>query len=100
MVGYFVGTDLKFKLGISCTGFSMADDDFSVTLVQGNVSIVVTKDEMVEDAGDYYLLVDTTQFKPGELKMIVTAYVPDDDFPGGTRREVNVAYLCSIKKTV
>lgn len=78
----------------------MQDDEFSVTLVQGKTQIEISKDQMIEDAKhNYYLTVDSTQFKPGMIKMIVTAYVPDDDFADGYRREVTVTNLCNIKGT-
>lgn len=99
MQSYYVGNDLKFKIEIECAGFSMQDDNFIINLVQNNKSVEVRKSQLIEDDNNYYLPVDTTQFKPGTVKMVVTAYVPDDDFPNGIRREVAVSDLFTVKKT-
>lgn len=99
MQSYYVGTDLKFEIDIDCAGFSMQDDNFIINLVQNNKSVEVRKSQLIEDDNNYYLPVDTTQFKPWTVKMVVTAYVPDDDFPNGIRREVAVSDLFTVKKT-
>ena len=96
---YYVGTDLKFELDITASGFDMAEDDYEITLVSNNRSYdVESKDIVTSTDGKQYLLVDTTKFPSGLIKMVVTAYVPDDDFPNAVRREVTKADLCYIKK--
>ena len=96
---YFVGTDLKFAIKITADGFSQDYDDYAITLVNGNKRINITKDEIVKGGNDeFYLLVDTTQFQPGLIRAIITARVPDEDFPTGIRREVDRKDLCYIMK--
>ena len=93
---YYVGTDLKFLVNITASGFSMDDDEYTIVLrcngkeVQGDV--------VEGENNEHYLLVDTSQFGSGLLKMIVYADVPDEDFPDGTRREVASFDLCDLKR--
>lgn len=100
MESYYVGTDLKFKIDINAQGFSMQDDDFYITLAQGNYIVNVPKEKLVQNNGDFYLLVDTTSFKSGTIRMITTAMVPDDDFDTGFRREVVAVDLCTLKQVM
>lgn len=96
---YYIGTDLKFRIDIQAEGFDMANDDFSIQLRSGNDLIEVPDDNIVYDEdGNYFLLVNTSQLKAGPLQMIVTANVPDGDFPNGVRREVDRVNLCMIKQ--
>lgn len=99
MAGFYTGTDLKFKIDIKADGFDMEYDDFCVALKYGNGIIEVPKENIVNDGeGNYYMLVDTSNFRGcGLVSMIVTAYVPDEDFPTGIRREVAKIDLCVIK---
>lgn len=97
--GFYVGTDLKFKIDIQADGFDMEYDDFSVALKCGNNTIEVPKENIVNDGeGNWFILVSTDAFRgSGLVSMIVTAYVPDEDFPSGIRREVEKIELCVIK---
>lgn len=98
---YFVGTDLKFAIDITADGFSMDSDDYSMVLVCGNKQVTVTKADIKEDDGGvHYLMIDTNQFPAGMLRLVVTARVPDTDFTGGIRREVDMLDLCLIKKAI
>ncbi len=95
--GYYIGSDLKFAIDIKAKGFDMATDDFDIELRCGSVCQKVTEEEITFDSeGQCYLLVDTTKFPEGILKMKVTAHVPDDDFPSHRRREVGYLDLCRI----
>lgn len=97
---YWVGTDLKFAIEIKAEGFDMDDDDYEMMLRCGSKEVAVTKDDIVEsDDGLKLLLIDTTQFTSGTIRLVVTARVPDDDFETGVRREVGVMDLCTIKLT-
>ena len=103
--GFYIGTDLKFKIEIKAAGFDMENDNFSIQLRNGDKTIDVPDDNIVSDSdGNYYLLVSTSELKSGPLTMIVTAEVPDDDFPENSeeflpskRREVEKINLCTIK---
>jgi hypothetical protein len=99
MDSYYVGTDLKFLISIEAQGFSMDLDDYKIVLRCKNVQKTVTKNDIVvDDQNNHYLCVDSTQFGPGMLQMVVYAYVPDEDFPDNDRAEVAVLNLCEIKK--
>ncbi len=94
---YFVGTDLKFAITINCEGFDMDSDEYELQLRCSNKKVTLQKSDIVlGDQGEHYLLVDTTQFPSGTLRLIVTAKVPDDDFDNGIRREVGRIDLCYI----
>ena len=94
---YYIGTDLKFKIEITASGFNQGTDEYTIDLYSGTRQISVTQDDIVEDNGEYFLLVPTSSLKPGVLKMVVTAKVPDDDFPAGYRNEVTVQNLAYLK---
>ena len=99
---YFIGTDLKFKITITADGFDQSSDDYKIELYCGNTQITINKSDIYTDpdTGDFYLLVETSKLRPGLLKMVVTAYVNDDAFPSGVRKEVtvqNIAYIKGIK---
>lgn len=97
---YYIGTDLKFKFTITAQGFNQATDEYKIDPYCGNAHIVVTQDDIIEDGGEFFLLVDTSKLKPGPLKMVLTAFVPDDDFPSGVRKEVAVQNLAYIKTVI
>ena len=93
----YLGTELKFLLKITADGFSMVDDDFTVTLKRGQVTKVFTKDQLVQDENDrFYLCFDSAEFGKGLITATITAYVPDDDFDDGLRTEVQKIDLVTI----
>lgn len=94
---YYIGTDLKFKLEITASGFDQGTDEYTIDLYSGSKRITVTQDQIIDDGDGFYLLVPTSQLKPGVLKMVVTAKVPDGDFPSGYRNEVTVQNLAYLK---
>lgn len=99
---YYIGTDLKFKITITAEGFSQDSDDYKVELYCGNTQITINKEDIVKDpdTDDFYMMVETSKLRPGMLRMVVTAFVPDDLFPSGVRKEVtvqNIAYIKSVK---
>ena len=96
---YYVGTDLKFKLDIKSGGLDVNINDIAITLMCGNVSYDCdpNTDFKLGVDGCLYLLVDTTKFGDGVLKMIVYAHVSDNDFPDKKRTEVATMNLCKLK---
>ena len=94
---YYLGSDLKFKIEITASGFDQATDDYTIDLYCGNKKIVYTKADIVEQDGEHYLLVNTSLLKPGTMKLVITAMVPDDTFNSGVRREVEVINIGTIK---
>lgn len=95
----FVGTELKFKIDIQAAGFSMDDDDFTVTIRRRNQEKVFKKEDLVTDEeGGYYVCFDTAEFGTGIISAVVTAYVPDLDFDDGLRTEVTEMELVIVDK--
>lgn len=93
----FVGTELKFIVDIAASGFSMVDDDFTVTLRRGSTQHIFEKNELVRDEDDnFYVCFDSAEFGKGVIDAIITAYVPDTDFDDGFRTEVYKFKLINI----
>lgn len=96
--GVFLGTELKFKIDIEAQGFSMTDNDFTVEIVRGSKRKMFAKSDLVNDGeGNYYVCFDTAEFGAGSIYAIVTAFVPDSDFPDMLRTEVQEVNLLTIK---
>lgn len=96
---YYIGTDLKFAITLTCDGFSMDDDDYTIVLKCNGRQVTVSKDAIVEGSqGEHFLLVDSSQFGSGLLTMTVYADVPDEDFPDNSRTEVATMELCELRK--
>lgn len=94
---YYLGSDLKFKIEITASGFNQATDEYHIDLYCGNKKISYTQADIYEEGGNYYLLVNTDLLKPGTMKLVITALVPDDSFESGVRREVEVKNIGVIK---
>ena len=93
----FDGSGLKYLLEITAPGFSMHNDNFFVVLKQNTIEKKIEKNEFVEETvvvdgnekHNFYMCFDSTLFQPGIVVCVVTAFVPDTDFPGGTRKEID-----------
>lgn len=95
----FVGTELKFLIDIEAGGFSMVDDDFTVTIKRGSKQKVFAKADLARDAEDkFYVCFDSAEFGSGMIQAVVTAYVPDSDFPDGLRTEVFLMDLVNVNR--
>lgn len=94
----WVGTGLKFAVNITADGFDMADDDFTVEFICGRKTLEYTKSDMIlyED-GSYVVNVDSSLLGEGTLSVVTTAYVPDPDWDGGIRVEVDKQDILIIK---
>lgn len=93
----YLGEELKFAVNITAQGFSMADDDFDIIVSVGKIKQTYNKlDLVVDDQGNYYLLVDTTAFKKGDMYATIYAYVPDPDFDDGFRTEIDKVKLTTL----
>jgi len=99
MESFYVGTDLKFKITLTATGFSQADDDYTIHLTCGKEKRVIHKSDILEDDGDYYLVIDTSTFPSGVLRMTVFAEVEDESFDDVIRTETASIDLCQLKYT-
>lgn len=89
----YVGTEMKYKVTISATGFNINNDDWNIEVFRGKTSRKFTKEECIHGLDGWYLCFDTTDFGPGLYYAILTAYVPDSDFPDGYRTEVKKLLL-------
>lgn len=94
----YIGTELKYLVTIESPGFSMADDQFEITVKRGTKELNFTKSDLVLRDGNYYLCFDTTDLGTGEVTAIVTAHVPDVDFPDNLRTEVHKVELTKVKR--
>lgn len=105
----FNTSDRKYLLEINAVGFSMDTDDFDVVLKRGSKSLIFHKDDLVVEPytvvennitiekNHYYVCFATDDFGPGDVTVVVTAYVPDTDFDSGFRREVDKFNLVNVK---
>ena len=84
----YIGTEMKFKVEITAAGFSMVDDDFTITLKRGTVTKTFEKSELVYNQDGFFLCFDTSEFGTGVVTAIIRAEVPDNDFEDGYRTEV------------
>lgn len=93
----FLGTDLKFIIEIESPGFDMARDDFEVLLEGGEGSVLLRKEDMVQDDSNWYICFSTKDLGTGLIRATVTAHVPDDDFEDGIRDEVDKYVIADIR---
>lgn len=53
-------------------------------------SITIRKQECRRsDDGTWFAFVDTSKVGPGRLKMCIHAFIPDADYPGGKREQID-----------
>lgn len=94
----YLGTEVKLNIHIEPMGnLSMDDYDFNVEFSCNPRKVVrIEKEELIRaDSANYVALVDTTRIGIGEIKVKVTAYIPDEDFADGLRTEI-VAFNSNI----
>jgi restriction endonuclease len=94
----FRGTGLKFRLNIEADGFNMNEDDFEIKVYTKSDHVIsIPKNDMqVDDEGNYSFVIDSDKLECGQLVMETIAYILDDDFPDGTRKEIDKRVLCNI----
>ena len=93
----YLGTELKFKVDISASGFSMDTDSWSVTISCGKHSREFSKSDCISGDDGWFVCFDTTEFGPGMYYAKVTAYVPDIDFNDGIRTEIKKMPLLNVE---
>lgn len=107
----WAGTGLKYAVTMTCEGFDMDTDDWTITVTKGNQSKEFTPDNSIQEVTEtttpggetvtntqWYICIDTGEFAPGDLYITYDACVPDADFPGGIRHEIQEYFLTNIKK--
>lgn len=93
----YVGADLKFLVELTAPGFDMDDDDFTIELKGRSASKTFSKEDLVTDGeGNWYCCFNSTAFGAGVIQVVITAYVPDDDFEDGYRTEINKYNLINV----
>lgn len=94
----YLGTELKYLIEITASGFSMADDDFEVEIIRGSKVLHFDKTDMeTDEQGNWYVCFDTKDLKTGKISARITAHVPDNDYPDGIRDEVQRIDLITVK---
>ena len=96
---YYIGTSIKILLSITGSGFDQDSNEYEVVATCGGKSVTYTQEDVYIENNNHYLCIDTDLFKPGTLKLVITAKVPDDAFPRGYRKEVDVKLIGPIKHT-
>lgn len=103
----FNGTKGKYLVEINSPGFDMATDNFDITLKRGQMTKVLHKSDLVHEVvpdpsdpskeiNNFYLRFDSAEFGNGSITVIVHAYVPDSDFEGGIRDEIDKFTLTNV----
>ena len=104
----YLGTMLKFLIEITSSDFDMDNDNFEVTLKRGTYSRTYQKSDLVVESyvetiggepiekHNYYICFDTTEYGKGLIQAVITAYVPDDDFDGGIRTEIDKINVINV----
>ena len=95
---YFVGEDLKFKITLEADGFNQDTDGYQIEFICGSYVHTYTQNDIVKGIDScHYLLIPTGNLQPGMMKMIITVFVPDTDFPNSIRKEVESVTLGPLK---
>ena len=104
----YLGNKLKYLVNIQSDGFNMDEDDFEITLKRSGYTRTFQKSDLVvetyvDTSGEtpverhlYYLCFDSEEFGKGLIQAITQAYVPDNDFDGGIREEIDKTNLINI----
>lgn len=103
----FLGAKAKYRIEIESPGFNMETDDFELELKCGIISQTFRKSDLIDkvevvsgkEKHQFYLCFDTLTFGAGDVVVIVKAYVPDEDFPGGIRLEKDRFRLINIQES-
>ena len=91
---YYKGTDLKYQVTLSATGFSQVTDEYDLDFYCGGSHKHFDQDDLVHNIqGQYFLLIPTSDVNTGSMRLVITLHVPDEDFQSGTRDEVTVTEL-------
>lgn len=95
----YIGTDLKFLVEPSASGFDKARDEFEVTISRGQTERTFSKSELsVDRDGNYYVCFSTDDFGTGQYYITIITHTPDDDFDDGYRDEIYQQPLVNVKK--
>lgn len=93
----YLGTEVKFRVRITAEGFDQDTDNWAVTVSNGSRSHTFEKADCIHNLDGWFVCFDTTDFGPGLYRATIAAYIPDTDFPDGTRTEIRVTDLILVK---
>lgn len=101
----FKGTKAKYRIEVESPGFDMSTDNFTVKLTCGSVSQTFQKSDLIDKVviengvskHEYYVCFDSATFGVGDILVQINAYVPDTDFAGGTRLEIDKFRLINVQ---
>ena len=85
---------------MTSTGFSMDDDNWSVSVMCANkiVQVIPKEDCVKEEDNKWYVFINAEYLKKGDLTLVAHIYVPDSNFNDGYRDEVELAKVGKIIK--
>lgn len=93
----FIGEPLKYIVTLQAEGFDMERDDFHLAVTGCKIDHDYAKEELYHDLeGHFVLIIETANAKKGDLYIASHAMVPDTDFPGGIREEIDQQYLATL----
>lgn len=84
----YEGTVRKVSIEIDVPDFNMDVDYFEIKLANGLNKVVLHREDLVKMEDTWIMSVDTAQLGEGMIACVVTAHVPDGDYPSGYRPEV------------
>lgn len=91
------GTDLKYKIAVSLQGFSLDNDDFTITIRNGygQTKYAIAKSGCFRSRdGNWYFGLSAVE--RGVYFATFTALVKDGDFPDGTQAMVDMQHLADV----
>ena len=94
---YWIGTDLKFAITVEADSFDMSSDTSTFVVSCAGKKVEYNFSDLAFDGENYYLLIDSTDFPSGTLRLVTYAEVPDGDYVTGVRREVDAQDICEIR---
>lgn len=97
----YIGTELKVKVTIEAGGFDMNRDNFTIDVKRKNSNEIIRHFEksdllQIDNGGGWFMLLDSSELGTGTICAVVTAYVPDEDFKDGFRKEVQKVTLFNV----
>lgn len=89
----YLGSEIKLNISIEPIGeMTMDNYNFQVEVFTSpKRKVTVQKSELIRvDSNNYILPLDTSKLGVGDLRCIITAYIPDGDFEDQLRTEIGV----------
>lgn len=90
-IAVYAGTEVKLSVSIEpMDGYNLEDLEFKaeVGCVPWRPVTIIKNDAIKVDENTYIVTADTRRMGIGPMRMRLTVFVPDGDFPDGYRTEV------------